>query len=45
VIVVNASVVANALADDGHDGQLARRRLVEAGELTAPDRVDFVSGF
>jgi predicted nucleic acid-binding protein len=40
VIVVDASVVANALADDGDDGQLARDRLVEAGQLAAPDLVD-----
>lgn len=38
--MVDASVVANALADDGDDGRLARRRLVEAGELAAPDLVD-----
>jgi len=40
VIVVDASVVANALADDGADGDLARRRLLDAGELAAPDLVD-----
>jgi len=40
VIVVDASVVANALADDGNDGNLARRRLVDAPELAAPDLVD-----
>jgi predicted nucleic acid-binding protein len=40
VIVVDASVVANALADDGKDGELARHRLIEAGELAAPDLVD-----
>lgn len=40
MIVVDASVVANALADDGDDGDLARRRLIEAGELAAPDLVD-----
>lgn len=39
-MVVDASVVANALADDSDDGDLARRRLVEAGELAAPDLVD-----
>ena len=40
MIVVDASVVANALADDGDDGDLARGRLIEAGELAAPDLVD-----
>ena len=40
MIVVDASVVANALADDGADGDLARRRLLDAGELAAPDLVD-----
>jgi len=40
VIVVDASVVANALADDGDDGRQARRRLAEATDLAAPDLVD-----
>lgn len=40
MIVVDASVLANALADHGADGQLARRELRAAGELTAPDLVD-----
>lgn len=40
VIVVDASVTANALADDGADGDLARRRLIVAAELAAPDLVD-----
>lgn len=40
MIVVDASVVANALADDGDDGDSARRRLIEVGELAAPDLVD-----
>ena len=40
MIVVDASVVATALADDGDDGQLARRRLLDAGDLAAPDLVD-----
>ena len=40
VIVVDASVVVNALADDGVDGGVARRRLIRAGELVAPDLVD-----
>jgi len=40
VIVVDASVVANAIADDGVAGGIARRRLVEADRLAAPDLVD-----
>jgi len=40
VIVVDASVVANALADDGDDGRQARRRLTEESDLAAPDLVD-----
>lgn len=40
MIVVDASVVANALADDGHDGDVARQRLVNATRLAAPDLVD-----
>jgi predicted nucleic acid-binding protein len=40
MIVVDASVLANALGDDGADGNRARRRLVEAGDLAAPDLVD-----
>lgn len=40
MIVVDASVVANALADDGNDGELARRRMIEASSLAAPDLVD-----
>ncbi len=40
MIVVDASVLANALADDHHDGDLARDRLVRGGDLVAPDLVD-----
>ncbi len=40
MIVVDASVVANALADDGHDGDVVRQRLVNATRLAAPDLVD-----
>jgi predicted nucleic acid-binding protein len=40
VIVVDASVLANALADDGADGRAARARLYVADELAAPDLVD-----
>lgn len=40
VIVVDASVLANALADDTTDGDTARRALRAAGAVTAPDLVD-----
>jgi predicted nucleic acid-binding protein len=40
VIVVDASVLANAVADDGMDGRRVRRDLREAGGLAAPDLVD-----
>ncbi|GAA2018499.1 type II toxin-antitoxin system VapC family toxin [Pseudokineococcus marinus] len=40
MIVVDASVLANALADDGEDGALARAALRSSGGLTAPDLVD-----
>lgn len=40
MIVVDASIIANALADDGADGDSARRRLLDDGELAAPDLVD-----
>ncbi|HEY3952735.1 MAG TPA: type II toxin-antitoxin system VapC family toxin [Streptosporangiaceae bacterium] len=39
MIVVDASVVAVALADDGHDGDLARSRL-RGERLAAPELVD-----
>jgi predicted nucleic acid-binding protein len=39
VIVVDASVLANAVGDDGADGALARAAL-RAEELAAPDLVD-----
>jgi len=39
VIAVDASVVAVALADDGHDGDHARARL-RGERLTAPELVD-----
>jgi predicted nucleic acid-binding protein len=39
VIVVDASVLAPALADDGRDGDLARGRLM-GEELAAPELVD-----
>lgn len=40
MIVIDASVLANALADDTADGILARRELRSAGDLAAPDLVD-----
>lgn len=40
MIVIDASVLANALADDDADGRLARSELRAAGELTAPDLID-----
>lgn len=40
VIVVDASVLANALADDQDAGATSRRQLRAAGEITAPDLVD-----
>jgi predicted nucleic acid-binding protein len=39
VIVVDASIVAAALADDGVDGDRARRRLIEE-RLAAPELLD-----
>lgn len=40
MIVVDASVLANALADDGPNGTEARRELRAADGLAAPDLVD-----
>jgi predicted nucleic acid-binding protein len=40
VIVVDASVLAPALADDGPDGDRARTELAAAGPLVAPEIVD-----
>jgi len=40
VIVVDASIVANVVADDGADGDVARGRVRAAGDLMAPDLVD-----
>jgi len=40
VIVVDASVLANVIGDDGSDGRLARAELRAAGQLAAPDLVD-----
>lgn len=40
MIVVDASVLANAVGDDDEDGRTARNELRAATELTAPDLVD-----
>ena len=40
MIVVDASIVANALADDSDDGQAAREALRTDVDLVAPDLVD-----
>jgi predicted nucleic acid-binding protein len=40
LIVVGASVLANALADDGADGRVARLRLTTGDDLAAPDLLD-----
>jgi predicted nucleic acid-binding protein len=40
MVVVDASVVANVIGDDGPDGQRARREVRAAGDLAAPDLVD-----
>lgn len=40
MIVIDASVLANALADDGSDGTETRARLARDGDLAAPDLVD-----
>lgn len=39
MIVVDASIVASALADDGADGERARRRLIDES-LAAPELID-----
>lgn len=40
MIVVDASVLANAVGDDGGDGEVARDHLTAAGTASAPDLVD-----
>lgn len=40
MIVVDASVLANALGDDDQDGRIARAELISAGDLAAPDLID-----
>ena len=44
MIVVDASVLAVALADDGHDGDHARARL-RGERLTAPELVDLATTY
>ena len=38
--MIDASVLANSIGDDGTDGRRARDELRDAGELAAPDLVD-----
>ena len=40
MIVIDASVLANAVGDDGGDGEIARAYLTAAGDVSAPDLVD-----
>lgn len=40
MIVVDASVMSNVVADDGRAGEVARARLVGESHLVAPDLVD-----
>lgn len=40
MIVVDASVLANVVGDDGADGKKARRELRTSGDIAAPDLVD-----
>jgi predicted nucleic acid-binding protein len=40
VIVVDASVLANVIGDDGADGRRARGEIRTAGQVAAPDLVD-----
>jgi predicted nucleic acid-binding protein len=40
VIVVDASVLANVVGDDGADGRRARNEVRGAGDIAAPDLVD-----
>ena len=40
MIVVDASVLANAIGDDGSDGERARAEFAGAGGVAAPDLVD-----
>jgi predicted nucleic acid-binding protein len=40
LIVLDASVLANVLADDGEDGRRARDRIGQESDLAAPDLAD-----
>jgi predicted nucleic acid-binding protein len=40
LIVVDASVLANVVGDDGPAGRAARARITAAGQVSAPDLVD-----
>lgn len=40
MIVVDASVLANVVGDDGEDGRKARSEIRAAGDIAAPDLVD-----
>lgn len=40
MIVIDASVLANVVGDDGSDGQRARAEFRTAGDVAAPDLVD-----
>jgi predicted nucleic acid-binding protein len=40
VIVIDASVLANVVGDDGGDGQRARQEFRNAGHVAAPDLAD-----
>lgn len=40
MIVIDASVLANVVGDDGSDGQRARAEFRGAGDVAAPDLVD-----
>ncbi len=40
LIVVDASILANVVGDDGADGRRARSQVRTAGEVAAPDLVD-----
>lgn len=40
MIVIDASVLANVVGDDGSDGRRARQEFRNAGDVAAPDLVD-----